>query len=87
MKALESILIHGDGNNPCVMCGKEIKENGKFYYLHMCPDGTLIDDQDDPIEFEPQCEMGYFPVGMSCYKRFLKQAKDVTKEYALEHYA
>lgn len=95
MKAYKLTLVEEDrkernesrgGEENCCMCGKPIaKEKAQgLHMLHMCPDGTLVDDRHDPIEFEPTSEMGYFYVGDTCYKRFLKKAKEMSREEILE---
>ena len=95
MKAYKLTLVEEDrkernesrgGEENCCMCGKPItKENAQgLHMLHMCPDGILVDDRHDPIEFEPTSEMGYFYVGDTCYKRFLKKAKEMSREEILE---
>lgn len=74
------------GEENCCMCGKPIdKENAqRLHMLHLCPDGTLVDDIHDPIEFEPTSELGYWYIGCACYKRFLKKAKEMSREEILE---
>lgn len=74
------------GEENCCMCGKPIDKEStqRLHLLHMCPDGTLVDDRHEPIEFEPTSEMGYFYIGDTCYKRFLKKAKEMSREEILE---
>lgn len=74
------------GYDHCCICGKPIdKESVKtLHMLHMCPDGTLVDDIHDPIEFDPASELGYWYIGCACYKRFLKKAKEMSREEILE---
>lgn len=59
------------GDKPCVICGKTIKgENVKSsHWLRMYEDGEFLSDD---MEREFSGDMGCFPVGESCYKRFLK---------------
>lgn len=73
------------GDVVCCVCGKPIEDHKKCKMLHMMPDGTLVDDEQDQItEIDPCAEMGYFEVGSSCYKKFLKNAIEMTKEEILE---
>ena len=52
----------------------------------MMPDGSLVDDATDPITEIDQCaEMGYFEVGSACYKKFLKNAAEMSKDEILEN--
>ena len=70
-------------NGGCCLCGRKLK-NEREHMLHMMPDGTFVDDKDDPItEIEGCAELGYWGVGADCYKRFLKTAKEETKEEIL----
>ena len=78
--------LYGCGD-VCVMCGKPVKKRdfNEHKWLHMCPDGSLVDDKHDPITGFDECaEMGYFEVGSTCYKHFLKNAVEMTKEEILE---
>lgn len=71
----------------CCICGKPIDKHKEYHMLHMCPDGTLVDDIHDPItDFDECAEMGYFEVGSTCYKKFLKNAKEMTKEEIIKQH-
>ena len=70
-------------NGGCCLCGRKLKDEYKLM-LHMMPDGTFVDDKEDPItEIEDCAELGYWGVGADCYTRFLKTAKEETKEEIL----
>ena len=76
--------LYGCGD-VCCICGKPIEGHKKYHMLHMMPDGTLVDDINDQItEIDPCAEMGYFEVGSTCYKKFLQNATEMTKEEILE---
>jgi hypothetical protein len=45
--------------NPCVCCGKEVKETK--YMVHLLTTGNLISSQED---FEDS--QGFFPIGNAC---------------------
>ena len=70
-------------NGGCCLCGRKLK-NEHNYMLHLMPDGTLVDDKDDPITEIPDCaELGYWGCGATCYINFIADAKDETKEEIL----
>ena len=50
-----------DGNNPCICCGKEVK-NAK-YYVHLLISGNLV-STDEP--FSEKEDQGFFPIGNGC---------------------
>lgn len=65
------------GDTPCVICGKTIKgEQVKAgHWLRMYEGGEFLTDDMETPDGELPGDMGCFPVGESCYKRFLKMAK------------
>ncbi len=69
----------GMNNGGCLLCGKTLKDEHRIM-LHLMPDGTFVDDKDDPIEVEPCAELGYWGIGSDCYRKFLRRAKDMTKD-------
>lgn len=72
------------GEDNCIICGRPLSMHKNLRSLHMCPDGTLVDDIDNPIQFEDCCEMGYFDVGQTCYNNFKERAVEMTREEIIE---
>ena len=58
----------------CIICGRPLSErdmqNGKF--LHLMTTGDLTDSQ--VVEDGCSIDQGWFQVGCTCYKNFLKAA-------------
>jgi hypothetical protein len=54
--------IDQDGKNPCICCGKEIK-NPK-YFVHLLTTGNLVSSEED---FEDS--QGLHPIGSECKNR------------------
>jgi hypothetical protein len=50
-----------DGLNPCICCGKQIKN--EKYYVHLLTNGNLVSTLE---EFHPQEDQGLFPIGNVC---------------------
>lgn len=72
-------LKYGCGD-VCAICGKPMSSHERIW-LHMMPDGSLVDDPNEELTFNDGSEMGYFEVGSGCYKtKFLKRAVEMTKE-------
>jgi hypothetical protein len=62
---------------PCIICGKKIK-NPKFgHWLRLIDGGEIITDDDENARPSENAagEMGWYPCGPDCYKKFLKNAK------------
>ena len=57
------------GNNPCLICGKEIKKGAKHKYIHLLENGNIVSWQGSDIEGS----QGLFPVGMECAKKLVIQ--------------
>lgn len=57
------------GGEPCIICGKEVKSTVNIKMLRLVCAGRYITDD---IEGAFEDDMGCFPVGNTCYKRFLK---------------
>lgn len=55
------------GNNPCLICGKEIK--GKFKYVHLLENGNIVSYAGGDITNS----QGLFPVGLNCAKKLIIQ--------------
>jgi len=59
----ESLSHTNHGNaNPCICCGKEIKN--VRYFVHLLTDGNLISSDQD---FDNS--QGFFPIGSECKNR------------------
>lgn len=68
---------YSKGDEPCVICGKTIKgEQVKTgHWLRMYEGGEFFTDDMETPDGELPGDMGCFPVGESCYERFLKMAE------------
>lgn len=66
----------------CLFCGRPLKHE-YAHMLHLLPDGTFVDDKDDPIHVDPSADLGYWSIGPTCYQRFLREAQDETKDALL----
>lgn len=53
---------------PCIICGKAVKETPNIKLLRLVKAGRYITDSEEDFEDD----MGWYPVGNTCYKRFLK---------------
>ena len=60
-----------DKGEPCIICGKAVKETPNIKLLRLVKAGRYITDSEEDFEDD----MGWYPVGNICYKRFLKMAK------------
>lgn len=54
---------------PCVICGRPVKDTVNIKMLRLVCGGDYITDSEDDFEDD----LGWFPVGNTCYKRFLKE--------------
>ena len=64
------------GIDGCIICGRPLSkrdmENGKF--VHMLPNGDITDSQDLDGRIPETHELGWWQVGCTCYKNFLRAA-------------
>lgn len=58
-------FVANSGNNPCVICGRELK-NPRLY-LHVVDGGSKIIDPDESWEDESS-DLGMLPVGPECVR-------------------
>lgn len=80
---------HNKGGYPCIICGKEIKDDWD-YALHVFNGGDLLTDFDEFPEdlqkrderFDSKGDMGCYPVGATCYRKWLKMKN--TGKYDVE---
>ena len=59
----------GGGNNPCLICGKEIKKDAKYKMVHLLTNGNIVSYSGHDIENS----QGLFAVGLECAKRLIIQ--------------
>lgn len=64
----------------CGCCGKIIKDTSKAKSLHLIEGGSYFTE--DEREFDDGSDMGGWYVGPTCYKKYLKNRKEIeiTKE-------
>ena len=64
------------GADGCIICGRPLSErdmqNGKF--VHMLPNGDITDSQELDGMIPCNEDLGWWQVGCTCYKNFLKAA-------------
>ena len=64
------------GEDGCIICGRPLSErdmeNGKF--VHMLPNGDITDSQELDGKIPENHDLGWWQVGCTCYKNFLKAA-------------
>lgn len=64
------------GEDGCIICGRPLSErdmqNGKF--VHMLPNGDITDSQELDGKIPDNYDLGWWQVGCTCYKNFLKAA-------------
>ena len=64
------------GQDGCIICGRPLSErdmeNGKF--VHMLPNGDITDSQELDGKIPENHDLGWWQVGCTCYKNFLKAA-------------
>ena len=53
---------------PCLICGKTVKKSPNIKILRLVCGGQFITDCEGAFADD----LGWFPVGNACYKRFLK---------------
>ena len=64
------------GVGGCIICGRPLSkrdlENGKF--VHWLPNGDITDSQELDGKIPDNHDLGWWQVGCSCFKNFLKAA-------------
>lgn len=70
----------GDDDSPCVICGKTVRnymtaKNVKWLRLYAA--GNLLTDDESPVLED---DMGWYPVGATCYKKFLAMGTEENKK-------
>lgn len=66
-----------DPSNICICCGKEIKNLETAKQLHLIEGGSYFTEDQREINMESGSDMGWFFTGPSCYKKFLRNRKEV----------
>ena len=65
-------LDKGENMNPCVRCGKEVK-NTKFLVHFIEGGNTMLAVADEDQYIEDDADMGFFPVGSECARHIPKE--------------
>lgn len=60
--------------NVCVCCGKEIKDEMKAKSIHLIEGGAYLTESEEDFGNGDMC---WFSIGPSCYKKFLKNKKEI----------
>lgn len=62
----------GDKSNhlPCVVCGKQIPLKKARYWVHLHDGGALIVTDAEASEMPENADMGVYPVGSDCLRRY-----------------
>ena len=60
--------------NICVCCGKEIKDFTKAKSIHLIEGGKYLTEVDEDFG---NGDMLWFSIGPTCYKKFLKNRKEI----------
>ena len=75
----EKALDRGVENDRiCACCGKEIKDITKAKSIHIIEGGKYLTE--DEREFDDGSDLGVFPIGSACYKKYLKNRREITLE-------
>lgn len=64
----------GDKDSPCVICGRTIKNYmtaKSVKWLRMYGGGEFLTDDMETPDGQLENDMGCFPCGAACYKKFL----------------
>lgn len=68
---------YGEGDT-CIICGRPLNDrdltSGKW--LHFLPNGDVTDSQELDGVIKDNWDLGWFQVGCTCYKNFLKAAEE-----------
>ena len=59
----------------CVCCGKGIKDINKTKRIRMIEGGEYYTE--DEQELDPYGDMGWFPIGTTCYKKYKENEIDI----------
>lgn len=70
--------IERHGESGCIICGRPLSkkdmEHGK--YVHLLPNGDITDSMELDGKIPGNEDLGWFPVGCTCHKHFLKAAQE-----------
>lgn len=69
----------GSKDSPCVICGKTIKNYmtaKRVKWLRMYGGGNYLTDDEKTPDGQLDGDMGWFPVGTTCYKKFLEMGSE-----------
>ena len=67
--------------NICVCCGKGIKDFTKAKSIHMIEGGEYLTEVDEDFG---DGDMFWFSIGPACYKKFLKNRKEIESKIKIE---
>lgn len=59
----------------CICCGKGIRDIKKVKWIRMIEGGEFYTE--DEQELDPYGDMGWFPIGNSCYKKYKANEIDI----------
>ena len=67
------------GCDGCIICGKPMKEGSDDYWVHLTIVGDICEDsgeiKDQANGERDEIAQGWFQVGKTCYKKFLRSAR------------
>lgn len=83
---------HNNGGYPCIICGKEIKDENWHEGLHVFDGGALLTDFGEfpedlrkrDVRFSEAGDMLCYPVGPVCWRKWLKVKKSGKYEEEIE---
>lgn len=71
----EEIAYSKGFENVCICCGKGIKDIKKTKWIRMIEGGEFYTE--DEQELDPYGDMGWFPIGNICYKKYKENEVDI----------
>lgn len=71
----EDIAYSKGFRDVCVCCGKGIRDIKKTKWIRMIEGGEFYTE--DEQKLDPYGEMGWFPIGNSCYKKYKANEFDI----------
>lgn len=71
------INVENYGECGCLICGRPMtaRDIQKGYFLHLLPNGDVTDSRES-LNIPDNEELGWWQVGCTCYKNFLKAAEE-----------
>lgn len=59
----------GSDDQPCIICGKLVKDQNNRYSVHVHEGGTHIVTEEEAATMDEASDLGFYPIGLDCLRQ------------------